>query len=183
MIRTYGCIPEQQDGTFYPGCGIVSGSVLGEEGSTRVDERKVDTMAEPREARRHIERLIERTQNDILDASRELAKGINKGTERFVPPISTDIERMVDDVFDFAERVIKGQRRMVNEVVKTINEQTDRAADVGRATTQKAGKRVATARKAVAKKNVAKKAPAKKTTVAKKNATKKAPVIKTKTGR
>jgi hypothetical protein len=163
--------------------GIGNGSALSEEGSTRVDERKVDTMAEPREARRHIERLIERTQDEILEASRELAEGINKGTERFVPPISMDIERMVDDVFDFAERVIQGQRRMVNEVVKTINEQTDRDADVGRVTTQKAAKRVARAKKVVAKKNVAKKAPAKKTTVAKKKAAKKAPVTKAKTGR
>ncbi len=143
-------------------------------------------MAEPKEARRQIERLIERTRDEILEASRELTEGVNKGAERFVPPISMDVERMVDDVFDFAERVIKGQRRMVNEVVKTINEQTDHAADVGRATTRRAAKRVATAKKAVGKKNAAKKAPAKKATTAKKTAkkaAKKAPVTKAKTGR
>jgi len=142
-------------------------------------------MAEPKEARRQIERLIERTRDEILEASRELTEGINKGTERFVPPISMDIERMVDDVFDFAERVIKGQRKMVNEVVKTINEQTDRAADVGRASTQKAVKRVATAKKAVAKKKAVgkKKAVAKKKAVGKKNVAKKAPATKAMTGR
>ena len=99
-------------------------------------------MAEPRDVRKHVEHLIERAQDDILDASRELADGITRSTDRFVPPVSTDIERMLDVTFDFAERVIKGQRKMVNDVVKTINEQRDRAADVGRTTTQRAVKRV-----------------------------------------
>ena len=125
-------------------------------------------MAERRDVRKHIEQYIEQAQNEIIEASRVLAQGISKGTERYVPPISKDVERMVDEVFDFAERVIKGQRRMVNDVVKTINEQTDRAAEVGRATTQKATKRVAAAKKTVAKrapaKKAARKAPAKKTT-------------------
>ena len=128
-------------------------------------------MAERMDVRNHIEQLIERTQDEILQASRELAQGISRGTERYVPPISKDVERLVDDIFDFAERVIKGQRRMVNDVVKTINEQTDRAGEVGRATTQKATKRVAAAKKAVARrapvKKAARKAPAKKTTAKK----------------
>ena len=89
-----------------------------------------------------------------------------------MPPISADVERLVDDVFDFSERVIKGQRRMVGEVVKAINEQADRAAEVGRTTTRRATKRVAATKKAVAKKvparkkAVAKRAPAKKKAVA-----------------
>jgi sugar-specific transcriptional regulator TrmB len=132
------------------------------------ESERVDDMAEQRDVRKHIEQLIERAQDEILEASRELAQGISKGTERYVPPISKDVERMVDEVFDFAERVIKGQRRMVNDVVKTINEQTNRAAEIGRATTQKATKRVAAAKKAAAKrapvKKAARKAPAKKKT-------------------
>src|SRR5664279_2852058 len=111
----------------------------------------MDGMAEQRDVRKQIEHLIERAQDEILEASRELANGISKETERFVPPISNDIERLVDDVFDFAERVMKGQRKMVNDVVKTINEQTDRAAKVGRATTKKAPAKKAAAKKAVAK--------------------------------
>lgn len=142
-------------------------------------------MAERMDVRNHIEQLIERTQDEILQASRELAQGISRGTERYVPPISKDVERLVDDVFDFAERVIKGQRRMVNDVVKTINEQTDRAGEVGRATTQKATKRVAAAKKAVAerapvKKSAAKRAPVKK--VATKAPARKAPAKKTTRG-
>ncbi len=134
-------------------------------------------MAERRDVGKHIEQLIERKQDEILEASHELSQGIGKGTERYIPPISKDIERIVDEVFDFAERVIKGQRRMVNDVVKTINEQTDRAAEVGRATTQKATKRVTAAKEPVAKrapvkKSATKKAPAKK-------AARKAPAKKT----
>ena len=116
-------------------------------------------MAEPRDVRTHVEHLIERAQDDILEASRELADGITRGTDRFVPPASTDIERMLDVTFDFAERVIKGQRRMVNDVVKTINEQRDRAADVGRATTQRAVKRVANSQEGVDQEDVGEEGP------------------------
>lgn len=107
-------------------------------------------MAETSDLRTSIEHLIERTQDEILDASRELADGISKEAGRFVPPISADIEQLVDHVFDFAERVMKGQRRMVNDVVKAINDQTERAAGVGQATTRKAVGRVSSARSAVA---------------------------------
>lgn len=113
--------------------------------------REVQDMADRRDVRKHIEQLIERAQDEVLEASRELAKGISEGTERYVPPISKEVERMVDDVFDFAERVMKGQRRMVNDVVRTINDQTDRAAEVGRTTTRKATKRVAAAKRAPTK--------------------------------
>jgi hypothetical protein len=134
-------------------------------------------MDERRDVRKHIEQLIVRAQDEILEASRELAQGVSKGTGRYVPPISKDVERMVDEVFDFAERVIKGQRRMVNDVVKTINEQTDRAAEVGRATTQKATKRVVAANKAVAERAPVKKSAAKRAPV--KKSARKAPAKKT----
>jgi ribosomal protein L17 len=145
-------------------------------------------MAEAKDVRVHIEHLIERAQDEILDASRQLADGISKETDRFVPPISQDVEGLVDDVFDFAERVMKGQRAMVRELVKTINEQSRRAAEVGREATgriKKApAKRKAVARKgAVAKRGAVKKAPAKKAApkkkaVAKRGAAKKAPAKK-----
>ena len=114
-------------------------------------------MAESRDMRKQIEHLIDRSQREIVEASRNLSSGINKGTERLVTPLSNDVERMVDDVFDFAERVVKSQRRMVNDVVKAINEQADRAADAGRTATRRITKRTA------AKKTAAKRAPAKKT--------------------
>ena len=88
-------------------------------------------MAEPKDVRVRIEHLIERAQGDIVDASRQLADGISRETDRFVPPISEDIEHLVDDVFDFAERVMKGQRSMVSELVKSLNEQSRRAAEAG----------------------------------------------------
>jgi ribosomal protein L17 len=81
-------------------------------------------MSDPRHVRTHIEHLIERAQDEILDASRQLTAGITKGADRFVPPASKDIERLVDEAFDFTERVIKGQRKVVSEVVKSINEQS-----------------------------------------------------------
>ncbi len=137
-------------------------------------------MGEPKDLRTHIEHLIERAQNEILEASRDLAEGISKETGRFVPPISSDIEQMVDNVFDFAERVMKGQRKMVSDVVKAINDQTDRVAGVGQATTRKAVKQVTAARSAVAdrvpsRKRPAKRRPAKRSGVKKTVARKSAP--------
>jgi hypothetical protein len=134
-------------------------------------------MAESRDMRKQIEHLVERSQREIVDASRNLSNNINKGTERLVTPLSNDIERMLDDVFDFAERVVKSQRRMVNDVVKSLNERADQAADAGRAATRRITKR------APAKKTAAKRAPAKKTAAkrapAKKTAAKRAPAKKT----
>jgi sugar-specific transcriptional regulator TrmB len=83
-----------------------------------------------------------------------------------VTPISNDIERMMDDVFDFAERVVNSQRRMVSDVVKAINEQADRAVDAGRTASRRITKRApaktAAAKRAPAKTAAAKRAPAKK---------------------
>ena len=118
--------------------------------------RKGSLMAESRDMRKQIEHLVERSQREIVEASRNLSSGISKGTDRLVTPISNDIERIVDDVFDFAERVVNSQRRMVSDVVKAINEQADRAVDVGRTATRRITKR------APAKKVAAKRAPAKK---------------------
>jgi gamma-glutamylcysteine synthetase len=138
--------------------------------------RKDRFMAESRDMRKQIEHLVERSQREIVEASRNLASGISKGTERLVTPISNDIERMMDDVFDFAERVVNSQRRMVSDVVKAINEQADRAVDAGRTASRRIIKR-APAKKAAAKKAPAKKAAAKKAP-AKKAAAKKAPAKK-----
>ena len=116
-------------------------------------------MAQRRDLRNQIDHLVERAQDELLDASRKLAAGITKESERVVPPASRDIERVVDEVFDFAERVIKGQRKMVNEMVKTFNE----AAEAGRKATGQARRAPAkkAAKRAPAKKS-AKRAPAKK---------------------
>jgi hypothetical protein len=124
-------------------------------------------MAESRDMRQQIEQLVERSQREIVEASRNLTDNINKGTERLVVPLSNDIERMLDDVFDFAERVVKSQRRMVNDVMKSLNERADQAADAGRAATRRITRRApakkTAAKRAPAKKTAAKRAPAKKT--------------------
>ena len=111
-------------------------------------------MAESKDMRKQIEDLVERSQREILEASRNLTGNVNKGAERLVTPLSNDIERMLDDVFYFAERVVKSQRRMVNDVVKSLNERADQAADAGRAATRRI------TRRAPAKKSAAKRAPA-----------------------
>ncbi|HZM56391.1 MAG TPA: hypothetical protein VFC03_15325 [Acidimicrobiales bacterium] len=133
-------------------------------------------MAESKDMRKQIEDLVERSQREIVEASRNLSDSINKGTERVVTPLSNDIERMLDDVFDFAERVVKSQRRMVSEVLKSLNERADQAADAGRAATRRLTGR------APAKKSAAKRAPAKKSAAkrapAKKSAAKRAPAKK-----
>jgi ElaB/YqjD/DUF883 family membrane-anchored ribosome-binding protein len=138
-------------------------------------------MAESMDIRRHIENLVERSQREIVEASRSLSNDINKGTDRLVTPLSNDIERMLDGVFDFAERVVKSQRRMVSEVIKELNERADHAADAGRAATRritkKAPSKKAPAKKAPSKKAPAKKAPSKKAP-AKKAPSKKAPATR-----
>jgi dissimilatory sulfite reductase (desulfoviridin) alpha/beta subunit len=73
-------------------------------------------MDQSRDVQQRIDRLVERAQSEVLSASRRLAAGITKETERFVPPVSQDIERVVDEVFDFAQRVMKGQRKMVRKL-------------------------------------------------------------------
>ena len=134
-------------------------------------------MTEPRDVRRHIEQLIERAQDELLDASRQLADGISKGGDRVVPPLSHDLERLVDEVFDFTERVIKGQRKLVSDVLRAINEQSRRAAEVGRETTARVAKRApakkVAGKRAPAKKVAGKRAPAKKAAVAKRAPAKK----------
>jgi hypothetical protein len=134
-------------------------------------ERKADAMAEPRDARKQVEHLIERAQDDILDANRGLAGGITRGTDRFVRPVFSDLERVLDIAFDFAERVLRGQRKILNDVATTISEQRDRAADMGRTTTQKAMER-ATAKRPHTMKPSAKKAPAQRAPARKRAATK-----------
>jgi len=138
-------------------------------------------MAESRDARVRIERAIERAQTELLQASHQLAKGFTREADRLVPPVSRDLERMVDDVFDVAERVLKSQRKMIGDVMRAVNEQTDRAAKVGRDATKRPRRRVAAkkapAKKAATKKAAAKKAPARKAP-AKKAPARKAPAKK-----
>jgi len=71
-------------------------------------------MAEAKDTRARIERAIERAEKELLQASHQLAKGITREADRLVPPVSQDLERMVDDVFDVAERVLKSQRKLVS---------------------------------------------------------------------
>ena len=130
-------------------------------------------MAESRDARVRIERAIERAQTELLQASHQLAKGFTREADRLVPPVSHDLERMVDDVFDVAERVLKSQRKMIGDVMRAVNDQADRAAKAGRDATARPRRRAA-ARKASANRTAAKKAPAKKAP-AKKAPAKKAP--------
>jgi hypothetical protein len=132
-------------------------------------------MDQSRDLEQRIDRLVERAQSEIFGASRRLAAGVTKETERIVPPFSQDIERVVDEVFDFAERVMKGQRKMVSDMVKTIDEQSRRTVRTGKSAAARAVKkapvkRSGSAKKAPAKKATAKKAPAKKAPAKKRNA-------------
>jgi hypothetical protein len=98
--------------------------------------------------RERVDQIIERAEKELLNASRQLAHGIDKGTNRVLPPVADDLEQIVDDVFDFAERVMKGQRRMVREMVKAFNDEMDRAQAAGRKATKRAAKHVQTRHRA-----------------------------------
>ncbi len=142
-------------------------------------------MADTSDVRKQIEHFIERAEDEISHAGHQLTKGINRRTGRRVAPASEDIDQALHEVFDFAERVLRSQRRMVRDAVKAINEQTDEAAQKGRTATRRitkratarrkaVAKRVAAVRKASAKRSPAKKSPPKKA-VAKRTPAKKAP--------
>jgi ribosomal protein L17 len=133
-------------------------------------------MADTKDLRLQIENLIQRAQDEILSASRRLTKGMAWETDQFVPLTSQDIQKLVDEVFDFTERVVQGQRKLVREMVKTLNEQSRMSSRPGRKSAAKkapAAKKAAPAKKAPAAKkaSAAKKAPAaKKASAAKKAA-------------
>lgn len=78
-------------------------------------------MAESRDISKQIDHFIARSQKEIVDASRSLGKSISKQTDRVVTPVTGDIEYLLDDVFDFTERVINSQRRMVNDAIRAVN--------------------------------------------------------------
>jgi hypothetical protein len=101
-------------------------------------------MAQTKDLRQRIDQIIERSEKELLRASRQLADGIDREANRVVPPASEDVERLVDNVFDFAERVVKGQRRMVRDVLKAVNDQMNRAEAAGRQATKRAGQHATT---------------------------------------
>ena len=99
-------------------------------------------LSKEKDLRERVDQIIERAEKELLHASRQLADGIDRGANRVAPPVSEDLEHLVDHVFDFAERVIQGQRRMVKEMAQAINEQVDRAQVAGRKATKRAAKQV-----------------------------------------
>ncbi len=117
-------------------------------------------MAQSTEPKTQVEKLVLRAEQDLLDASRQLADGVNREAQRFVPPVTSDVGRLMDSVFDFAEQVIKGQRQMVHDVLQNINEQTKRPVGSGRRAPLRAANRGPT-------KTAAKKPTANKTTTRK----------------
>ncbi len=130
-------------------------------------------------ARKRVEELVNRVQEEILESSRRLAEVFSREVERSVPVTGEEITKLIDEAFDFAQRVLESQRRMVSEALASLDEALDR----GPAQLQDVAERAAApARKAIAKapaakKPAAKKAPAKKAP-AKKPAAKKAPAKK-----
>ncbi|MEZ5180074.1 MAG: hypothetical protein R2746_17805 [Acidimicrobiales bacterium] len=128
------------------------------------------------ELRTKVEQLVARSQEAILDASHRLAEGITKEANRNVPPVAEDVTQMVDDAFDFAQKVIAEQRKLVTEVLRTVGDTLEGAAESATATARKVAGKAPGAKKP--KKAPAKKAPAKKAPAKKKAAAKKAPAKK-----
>src|SRR5271165_773383 len=112
-------------------------------------------MVEAEEVRKRIDRLIVKGQDEVLDASRKLSREITREAKRVVPPLSTDMTHLVDEIFDFTERVLNGQRKMVRDVLRSIED----AAPKGPLTHRR---HTGTAKKTSAKTAPAKKTPAKK---------------------
>jgi hypothetical protein len=131
------------------------------------------------ELRTRVEKLVARSQDAILDASARMAKGITREANRNVPPVAEDVTRMVDEAFDFTQKVIAEQRKMVAEVLRAVGDTLGDAADTATATAKKVARKPGdpkpTPKKAPAKKSssVKKKAPAKKSAAKKTAAAKK----------
>ena len=127
-------------------------------------------MVEAEEVKQRIDRLIVKGQGEILDASRRLSQEITRESTRFVPPLSRDMTHLVDEIFDFTERVLNGQRQMVREVLAHLEEAAPRARDRlthrGRAAAEKTAAKGKAPKKAPAKKAPAKKTAAVKTAAA-----------------
>ena len=128
------------------------------------------------ELRIKIEDLIRTSQDQVMAASRKLTRGIASRTNEKVPEVGHDLTRLVDESFEFTERVLAEQRRMISEVMKTVSDALGDAAQSTRSTATRVASG-APAKKAPAKKASAKKAPAKKAP-AKKASAKKAPAKK-----
>ncbi|HLN15988.1 MAG TPA: hypothetical protein VK277_04445 [Acidimicrobiales bacterium] len=119
-------------------------------------------MVEAEEVRKRIDRLITKSQDEVLAASRRLSREITREASRIVPPLSADMTRLVDEIFDFTERVLDGQRKMVRDVLSTIDESGPGHRLRQRHATKAAKKATKkTAKRAPAKKATAKRTPAK----------------------
>jgi len=70
------------------------------------------------------EELVAKVQDEALDASRHLAEGIAKEAARLSPPVAEEVTGIVNEVFDFAQRVTEMQRNMLNQVLATISKPT-----------------------------------------------------------
>lgn len=143
------------------------------------------------ETRKQIEEVVARIQDEIMESSRRLTETFSREAERALPATGEGVTDLIDQAFEFAQRVIESQRRMVNEVFSNMGEALERApgqieaaANKARAEGEKAvakvtprkksaAKKKAPTKKASAKKAAAKKSPAKKA-AAKKTAAKKA---------
>ncbi len=130
-------------------------------------------MVDSRDLGQRLEDLADRTRDELLQASRQFADGIMKRSGRLISPSSQESNSAVEEAFNFAERVLKAQLRLLSDLGKTLSEESGRAVESGRKAL------AATANKAPAKKQpAAKKAPAKKQAAAKKAPAKKAPAKK-----
>ena len=117
-------------------------------------------MVESRDLGQRLEDLADRTREDLLQASRQFADGIMKRSGRLISPSSQETNSAVVEAFNFAERVLKAQFRMLGELAKDLAEESGRGIESGRKALA-ATARKAPAKKAAAKKAAAKKAPAK----------------------
>ena len=100
--------------------------------------------------RKRIEELVAQVQQEILDASQRLATAISREAEKAIPPAGEELTRLIDEVFDVAQRVIESQRKLVRDLLDSVGDALDDLPTK------------APAKKAPAKKAAAKKAPAKK---------------------
>jgi hypothetical protein len=60
--------------------------------------------------------MVQRSQESIIDASRNFADGMSD----LVPGGKDQVDKVIDGAFDFTERVLQIQRDFAKSVVKTV---------------------------------------------------------------
>lgn len=86
------------------------------EGGRVGDDATDDRQTSSRTVQDQIFDMVQRSQEAVLDATRNFADGMSD----LVPANREQVDRVIDQAFDLAERVLQAQRELAKSVVKAV---------------------------------------------------------------